>query len=407
VARQILHVDLDAFFVAVEQARDPSLRGKPVIVGGEPGGRGVVATASYEARVFGVHSAMPLKTAQRLAPHAVFLRGDFKEYGRVSQAFHAILADYTPLVESGGLDEAYLDLTGCEPVVGSAQQAAATIRARIREELGIAASVGIATSKLVAKVASDRAKPDGVCFVPENAEADFLAPLPLRALPMLGPKLEERLRKLGLSTLGHLAALSPKTLEGLFGRQGRAIWQRSRGIDLSVVAGEHTAKSISREGTFSADVADPEHLRALLRAFSESVGLQLRRQGRRARTVTLKLRYEDFTTISRSATLPRPLNSNEAIFEAASALLNGVRQAERRPVRLIGVGASNLVDDAVQLSLEPSREMKAESLSRVFDRVRGKFGTRSLQTGRTAFDKSTSRDEVFERNTGLSSQIED
>jgi DNA polymerase-4 len=407
VARQILHVDLDAFFVAVEQARDPTLRGKPVIVGGEPGGRGVVATASYEARAFGVHSAMPLKTAQRLAPHAVFLRGDFKEYGHVSQAFHAILAHYTPLVESGGLDEAYLDVTGCEPVVGSARQAAATIRARIQDELGIAASVGVATSKLVAKVASDRAKPDGVCFVPERTEADFLAPLPLRALPMLGPRLEERLRKLGLSTLGQLAALSPKTLEGLLGRQGRVIWQRSRGIDLSPVAGEHTAKSISREGTFSSDVADPEHLRALLRAFSESVGLQLRRQGRRARTVTLKLRYEDFTTISRSSTLPRPLNSNEAIFEAAGALLNGVRQAERRPVRLIGVGASNLVDDAVQLSLEPSREMKAESLSVVFDRVRGKFGTRSLQTGRTAFDKSTSRDEVFERNTGLSSHIED
>jgi DNA polymerase-4 len=406
VARQILHVDLDAFFVAVEQARDPALRDKAVVVGGDPNGRGVVATASYEARVFGVHSAMPLRTAKRLAPHAIFLRGDYKEYSRVSREFHAILAAYTPLVESGGLDEAYLDVTGCEPLVGSAGQAAATIRARVRAELGIAASVGIATSKLVAKVASDRAKPDGVCVVPEGTEAAFLAPLPLRALPMLGPRLEAKLAQMGLSTLGQLASLPLATAEGLLGRYGGLITQRARGIDPTPVGGEHGAKSISREGTFAADVADPEHLRSVLRAFSESVGSQLRAQGRRARTVTLKLRYEDFTTVSRSSTLPRPLSSNEAIFDAADALLGRLRQAERRPVRLIGVGASNLVDDAVQLSLEPSRETKDESLSAAFDRVRKKYGTRSLQTGRTAFDRATSRDEVFDRTTGLSSQID-
>lgn len=406
MARQILHVDLDAFFVAVEQARDPALRDKAVVVGGDPNGRGVVATASYEARVFGVHSAMPLRTAKRLAPHAIFLRGDYKEYSRVSREFHAILAAYTPLVESGGLDEAYLDVTGCEPLVGSAGQAAATIRARVRAELGIAASVGIATSKLVAKVASDRAKPDGVCVVPEGTEAAFLAPLPLRALPMLGPRLEAKLAQMGLSTLGQLASLPLATAEGLLGRYGGLITQRARGIDPTPVGGEHGAKSISREGTFAADVADPEHLRSVLRAFSESVGSQLRAQGRRARTVTLKLRYEDFTTVSRSSTLPRPLSSNEAIFDAADALLGRLRQAERRPVRLIGVGASNLVDDAVQLSLEPSRETKDESLSAAFDRVRKKYGTRSLQTGRTAFDRATSRDEVFDRTTGLSSQID-
>jgi DNA polymerase IV len=407
VAQQILHVDLDAFFVAVEQARDPSLRGKAVVVGGDPGGRGVVATASYEARAFGVHSAMALRTAQRLAPHAIFLRGDFKEYERVSRAFHAILGDYTPLVESGGLDEAYLDITGCEALVGSPEQAAATIRRRIREELGLAASVGIAPSKLVAKVASDRAKPDGVCLVQPGEEAAFLAPMPLRALPMLGPKLEARLLPMGISTLGQLAALPVASLEGLFGRQGALISQRSRGIDVTPVGGEHGAKSISREGTFAADIADPEHLRSILRAFSESVGSQLRRQGRRARTVSLKLRYEDFKTVSRSMTLPRPLNSNEAIFDSADALLARLRQAERRPVRLIGVGASNLVDDAVQLSLEPSKESKAELVSAAFDKVRQKYGTRSLQTGRTAFDSATGKDDgVFDRSTGLSAQID-
>ncbi len=405
--RQIFHVDLDAFFVAVEQARDPSLLGKPVIVGGDPSGRGVVATASYEARVFGVHSAMPLRTAKRLAPQAIFLRGTFKEYQRVSSAFHAILSQYSPLVESGGLDEAYIDITGCEPLVGTPDQAAATMRRRIQEELHIAASVGIATSRLVAKVASDAAKPDGVKRVPEGEEAAFLAPMPLSALPMLGPSMEKKLAQLGLSTLGQLASLPVSTLEGLFGRHGAVIWQRSHGIDASPVGGEPHSRSISREGTFGSDVSDPEHLRAVLRAFSESVGSQLRQQGKRARTVTLKLRYEDFTTLSRSKTMARPVSSNEAIFEAADALLARIRQTEKRPVRLIGVGASGLVEDVVQLSLEPSDETKSESLSEAFDRVRSKYGTRSLQTGRTAFDGATrSDDAVFDRSTGLSSQMD-
>ena len=409
MARHILHVDLDAFFVAVEQARDPALRGKPVIVGGDPNGRrGVVATASYQARAFGVHSAMPIATAKRLAPHAIYLRGNYKEYSRVSKLFHAILSDYTPLVESGGLDEAYMDVTGCEAIAGTPPEAAATIRRRIREELGIAASVGIASSRMVAKVASDAAKPDGVCLVPEGGEAAFLAPMPLRALPMLGPSTEKKLQSLGLTTLGQLAAVPEKTLEGLFGPHGPVLGLRARGIDPSAVGGDgHTAKSISREGTFSYDVSDPQHLRAVLRAFSESVGSQLRKQGRRARTISLKLRYEDFTTLSRSVTSPRPLNSDDAIFDAANGLLSKIRQAERRPVRLIGVGASNFVDDAVQLSLEPSKELKSEKLALTFDQVRKKYGTRSIQTGRTAFDKSTKdEDRLFDRHTGISSQID-
>ena len=407
MVRSILHVDLDAFFVAVEQARDPALRGKPVIVGGDPNGRGVVATASYEARVFGVHSGMALRTAKRLAPHALFLRGDFREYARVSRAFHAIVADYSPLVESGGLDEAYIDITGCEALVGSPAEAAASLRARVRAELGLAASVGIAASKLVAKVASDGAKPDGVLAVPAGMEDAFLAPLPLRALPMLGPSQEKRLAQLGVSTIGQLQALPVSAIEGLFGRHGAVLAQRARGIDPTPVGGEAEAKSISREGTFAADVVDVEHLRAVLRGFSESVGAQLRAQGRRARTVSLKLRYEDFTTIGRSLTLPQPAASDEAIFAAADGLLGKTRDVERRPVRLIGVGVSNLVADAVQLSLEPTRATKAESLSAAFDRVRRKYGVRSLQTGRTAFDPETrEKADVFEKSTGLSSQLE-
>jgi DNA polymerase-4 len=406
MARHILHVDLDAFFVAVEQARNPDLRGKAVVVGGDPSGRGVVATASYEARAFGVHSAMPLRTAKRLAPDAIFLRGNYAEYSRVSRAFHAILEQFSPLVESGGLDEAYVDVTGCVAIAGPPLQAAAAIRSRVREELEIAASVGIACNRLVAKVASDRAKPDGVLEVPEGGEAAFLAPMPLRALPMLGPSAERRLNQIGISTLGQLAALPDTGLISLFGKHGPSLGRRARGFDLTPVSGRGEAKSVSREGTFAADVADPEHLRAVLRAFSESVASTLRRDGRRARTVTLKLRFEDFSTVSRSVTLAHPANSDEAIYEAAAALLTKIGAADRRPVRLIGVGASNLVAGAVQLSLEPTTASKQESLSATFDKVRSKYGRRSLQTGRTAFGASTrDRDEAFEKSTGLSSQI--
>lgn len=404
-ARQIIHVDLDAFFVAVEQARDPALRGKAVIVGGDPDGRGVVSTASYEARQFGVHSAMPLRTAKRLAPHAIFLRGDYAEYQRVSRLFHAILAEYTPLVESGGLDEAYLDVTGCEGLIGPPRTAAEGLRACIRAELGLAASTGIASNKLVAKVATEQAKPDGLFEVPAGTEAAFLAPMPLRALPMLGPNTERRLASLGFKNLGQLANAPVAILEGLLGRHGAVIAQRAAGIDHSPVAGEHHAKSISREGTFATDVVDLGHLRSVLRTFAESVGAQVRRQSRRARTVTLKLRYNDFSTVSRSVTVPRPVNNDEALYSATDGMLTRLLQADRRPVRLIGVGLSNLVDDAVQLSLEPTADSKADSLSTTFDALRRKYGTRSLQTGRTAFSGTAGSHDLFEPSTGLSSQI--
>ncbi len=407
MARRILHVDLDAFFVAVEQARDPALRGRAVIVGGDPDGRGVVATASYEARVFGVYSGMALRTAKRLAPAAIFLRGNFGEYQRVSRLFHAILADFTPLVEAGGLDEAYLDITGCEAICGEPQAAAASIRGRVRAELGLAVSVGIAGGRTVAKIASDRAKPDGVCEVAAGEEAAFLAPLPLRALPMLGESTERRLSEIGLSTLGQVAALPLEALEGLFGRGGRALGERCRGLDETPVSGRGEAKSISREGTFATDVAESAHLRAVLRGFSESVGAQLRAQGRRARTVTLKLRLGDFTTLSRSLTLKRPLAGDDAIFAAADRLLTLLRAQKPAAVRLIGVGVSNFATDAVQLALEPAPVEREEQISAALDSVRRKYGRPSLQTGRTAFDPLTGGDEWHhERNLGLFSQMD-
>ncbi len=404
--RSILHVDLDAFFVSVEQARRPELAGKAVVVGGDPDGRGVVSTASYEARRFGVRSAMSLRTAKKLAPHAIFLPGDFKEYERVSKLFHRILRDCSPAVESGGLDEAWVDVTGCEPIVGTPREAAETIRRRVQAELSIAASVGIASNKLVAKVASDYAKPDGVFEVPHGGEAAFLAPLSLRTLPMLGPALERKLVRLGVSTLGQVAAMQGSTLRAVLGPHGEELAARCRGVDESSIAGRGAPKSISREGTFTHDVAEPARLRAVVRGFSESVGSQLREQRYRARTIGVKVRFGDFRTVSRSVTVERAVNSDDAIFEAAMALLDQAREHEKLAIRLLGVGASNLMTEAFQLPLEADGESRREALSAAIDRVRRKYGRRSLQSGATAFDHVTGGDEWrHEKSIGLSAQL--
>jgi DNA polymerase-4 len=415
--RVIMHVDLDAFFVAVEQARDPGLRGKPVIVGGDPNGRGVAATASYEARLFGVRSGMPLATARRLCPQAIFLRGDYKEYQRVSKRFHRILRDFSPLVESMGLDEAFLDLTGCAPIVEARARphspdelgrvAGEAIRGRVREELSITASVGIATVRCVAKVASDAAKPDGLLEVKAGEEAAFLAPRPLRDLPGLGAKAEAELTRLGVRTLGRLAAMPEARLRALFGKWGPLTGERARGIDPTPVALEHEpAKSVSREGTYARDIDDVAVLRASLRGYAESIGADLRRMGRRTRCVTLKLRYGDFTTISRSRTLKQPTHADDEIYGVGAELLDRALAQDGRSVRLIGLGGTNLVDDAVQLDLFDRREERSQALLEGIDRLREKYGYRSVQTGRTFFDPYVSSpDWEPDRRTGLSSQV--
>ena len=418
MARVIMHVDLDAFFVAVEQARHPELRGKPVIVGGDPNGRGVAATASYEARVYGIHSGMALATARRLCPQAIFVRGDFHEYERVSQRFHRILSDYSPLTQPMGLDEAFLDLTGCEPIIEArcpaepgrevnARLAGETIRGRVRDELALTASVGIASGKSLAKVASDAAKPDGLLEVPGGEEAAFLAPRPVRQLPGLGPQAEAELARLGIRTLGQLAALPASRLRALFGKWGPALGERARGIDPTPVTFERDpAKSVSREGTYARDIDDWSVLRASLRGYAESVGAELRRLGRRARCVTLKLRYGDFTTISRSRTLQRPTYSDEELYRTGAELLAQALARDGRAVRLIGLGASNLTDDAVQLGLFEERTLRREGLLASIDRLRAKYGYRCLQTGLTFFDPYVSSpDWEPYRHTGLSSQV--
>ena len=382
--RRIAHCDLDTFFVAAERLRDPALHGRPVLVGGR-GPRSVVASASYEARTFGCHSAQPMSQALRLCPHAVVVPPDFSRYRALSSAFHALLRDVAPIAEPAGLDEAYADLTGLGAPDGAAgaRAAAARLRQRVRDELGLAVSVGIAGSRTTAKVASDRAKPDGLLDVPVGGDAEFLALLPLRDLPLAGPRLVERLRALGVRTIGDAAALDRAWLEQRFGRTGAALSDRARGIDDAPVRGDGRAPvSVSREVTFEADITDIEMLRRTLRRHAERVGADLRRGKRRARTVTLKLRWGDFTTVTRSRTLPRAVHGTEALAGAAYELLDGVLAGARvRGVRLIGLGASNFAEDAVQLGFDDGAARREEQLDRALDAIRQRFGDRAVSRG--------------------------
>ena len=392
--RRVAHFDLDTFFVAVERVRDPELVGKPVLVGGR-GRRAVVAAASYESRRFGCHSAQPMTQALRLCPQAIVLPPDRGEYSRVSRLFHELLRDLSPVVESVGIDEAYVDLTGIgDPVTGAAAAAEAT-RTRVRSELGIAVSVCIAGSRTTAKVGSDRAKPDGLIEVPPGADAAFLAPRPVRDLPLVGPRLAEALAAAGVHSIGDIAALDARWLEQRFGRMGLAVYERARGEDPTPVrAGARPNRSVSREVTFDEDVTDRSLLHRVLARHAERVGADLRRDGRRARTVTLKLRWNDFTTLTRSRTLARPAQSTVALAEPADALLEELVGSEgMRPVRLIGLGASNLVEDVLQLefgdllgaeagaAVETGGPLRDERLDRALDEIRERFGDAAVSRG--------------------------
>ncbi|MEK7353804.1 MAG: DNA polymerase IV [Chloroflexota bacterium] len=403
--RTIMHVDLDAFFVSVEQALNPELRGKPVVVGGRPGGRGVVAAASYEARAFGLHSAMPLKTAVRLCPQAIFLDGNFHRYSDASRKFMAILADFTPFLEPMGLDEAYLDVTGFESLHGSIHQMAVAIRQRVKDELGLCVSVGIASSKVVAKVASEQSKPDGLIEVPRGGERAFLAPLPVGKLPGVGKKAEAQLTRLGIKTIGRLAVTPIAVLKSHFGVSGEALRRHANGIGSSQVEPPGEAKSISRETTFGKDSRNREFLKATLRYLAEKVAADLRRQGKQAKCITLKLRYADFTTITRSHTLPQATDSDEPVFATGLKLMERALALEKQPVRLIGIGVSNLVEPGGQLALMDSSVQRLAQLNKTIDRIRDKYGFTAIRTGQTLLLKdvySESRNDYHLHTPSLS-----
>jgi DNA polymerase IV len=373
----IIHVDLDAFFAAVEQRDRPELRGKPVIVGGDPRSRGVVSTCSYEARKFGVHSAMPLRTALALCPQGIFLPVDGAKYQRVSREVMTVLRRYTPVVEQVSIDEAFLDVAGTEGLFGPAPEVARRIKADVVATTGLTVSVGVASNKLVAKVGSDLRKPDGLVVVEPGAEAAFLAPLEIRRLWGIGPKTAERLHLLGVRTIGELAALPVGTLSRALGDHGAAtLHDRALGIDADpVTGGGEAAKSVSHETTFAVDVTDIAEIERTLLALTEGVSARLRSGGLRAATVAVKIRDSQFRTITRQKHLPEPSDLTDPIWRAALELARP--EVRGKKIRLLGVSATQF-GQPEQTSMFEIVDEKQRRVVNATDAVRRRFGPRAM-----------------------------
>jgi nucleotidyltransferase/DNA polymerase involved in DNA repair len=405
--RVILHVDLDAFFAAVEQRDRPELRGRPVVVGGGgPTDRGVVSTASYEARVFGIRSAMPLRMAAALCPDAVFVPVDGAKYQSVSRQVMSILRRFTPLVEPVSIDEAFLDVTASRALFGDGATIARRIKDAIHAETELTASVGVATNKLVAKVASDLRKPDGLVVVPPGDEAGFLAPLAISRLWGVGPKTGDRLREQGVRTIGDLARLPVDVLERELGHHGGTLHERALGIDGDPVGGGEAAKSIGHEHTFDVDTDERETIERTLLAMAEGVAARLRATGMTAGTVSVKIRDSHFRTITRQRPLDPPTDMTDPIWRAALDLarpeIRGIR------VRLIGVTASNL-GAPEQLGLFEAEDARMRRAVEAADDLRRRFGERAVTRGRlvgTSLPAPFERDPMTapERRTGLAGE---
>ena len=392
--RTILHADLDAFYASVEVLDDPSLRGKPVIVGGDPNARGVVSAASYEARAFGVHSAMPLRTAHRLCPNGVFLPGRFDRYRELSRQVMRIFASYTPLVEPISLDEAFMDVTASRAVFGDGETIARSLKDRVLDESGLVVSVGVATNKLCAKVASDLRKPDALVVVPPGGEAAFLAPLPVTRLWGVGPQTRQTLADYGVATIGQLAAMPEGTLRRRFGIHGAELRLRALGVDPSKVSSGQAPKSIGHELTFNHDVTDPARLEATLLDLAESVATRLRNHHMAAGAVQLKLRYEGFDTITRQAPLGHQVRDSEPLYQLAVSLLHKALSPERA-VRLIGLTAINL-SEVQQLTLFDAPD-RTDRIAQSIDAVRERFGEKAITRARLIGHRDHRRPDFGER----------
>ena len=382
--RRILHIDMDAFFASVEQVKDPALLGKPLIIGGaKEDRRGVVSTASYEARVFGVHSAMPLVEAKRLCPHGIYMRGSFVDYKAASEKVRGVLDRVSPLVQMASIDEAYIDVSGSQRLFGGDDAIAAFIKSEIRRETQLPCTVAITPNKLISKVASDEGKPDGYVRVGAGEEATFLAPLPIGKIPGIGPKTRGSLEALGVLTVGQLAALPLETLLGAFGQMGYALRRTARGVSTSQVETEHTPKSISRETTFAEDILDWARLERVLHYLTERVMYSLREEGMESRRVTLKVRYSDFSTKTFAKTLEESTCLDRDILEALRELVPKGKERRAR-VRLIGVGLSQLTHNQHQLRLfGRERNEKWERVFEGVDKVRGRHGFEYLRSGKS------------------------
>jgi DNA polymerase-4 len=402
--RTIFHVDMDAFFVSVEELFDPSLKGKPVVVGGQRDERGVVSAASYAARKFGVHSAMPLRTAAKLCPQAIFVNGHPERYRECSEQVYGVLGAFSPKIEMASIDEAYLDMTGTERLHGPPLKVAHALHARMKADTRLNCSVGIGSSRLIAKVSSAQAKPNGVLWIVPGEEAKFLARLDVREIPGVGKVMESHLHKLGIKKVGDLARLEDSELEDRFGKWGLALAGKSRGEDAggwfdNEVGADLDAKSISHEHTYNEDTGDATQLEATLTRLSEMVGRRLRQAGFYAGTVQLKLRYKDFTTITRAHTLPSPTQLDTEIFEQIRALFRknwkkGVQ------VRLLGVHTSSFISQPDQINLlDGARQQRWKDALAAADRLRDKFGASSVKLA--AGMKGNFRERTHENPAGL------
>jgi DNA polymerase-4 len=395
---------MDAFFVSVEELFDPALKGKAVVVGGQRDERGVVSAASYEARKFGVHSAMPLRTAAKQCPHAIFVNGHPERYRECSEKVYKVLGGFSPQVEMASIDEAYLDMTGTDRLHGPPLKAAHTLHLRMKAETGLNCSVGIGTSRLIAKVSSAQAKPNGVLLIIPGEEAKFLAPLDVREIPGVGKVMETHLHALGIKKVGDLARLEESELSERFGKWGLALAGKARGEDAggwfdTEVGADVGAKSISHEHTHNEDTADISQLEATLMRLSEMVGRRLRESSFYARTVQLKLRYKDFTTLTRAHTLAAPTQLDTEIFEQVRALFRK-NWKKGVPVRLLGVHASSFTSQPDQINLlEGNRQERWKDAMAAADRMRDKFGESSV--GLAAGLRGTFRERIHENPASM------
>jgi DNA polymerase-4 len=389
----ILHVDMDAFYASVEELDNPALAGRPVVVGGTPDGRGVVAAANYTARRYGIHSAMPAARAKRLCPHAVFIRSRMDRYAQLSREIRGIFARYTPLVEPLSLDEAFLDVTSSLRLFGDAQTIARRIKREIRDELGLVASVGVAPNKFLAKLASDLNKPDGLVVVPAHAIEAFLAPLPVSRLWGVGKVSNRDLAELGVKTIGDLHNVPEELLERRLGRSAAHLRRLARGIDDRPVVPDRDAKSISHETTFAIDIDDAGILRSWLLELGEQVATRLRRNSLRGKTVFIKVRYSDFRTVTRSESLDAPTSVTRLLYLTAVRLLLAELGSRPQPIRLLGMGVSGVTTETLEqgeLFGETNREQQRR-IDTIVDEIKTRFGHRALRRGGGARHKDDRR----------------
>ena len=378
--RAILHIDMDAFYASIEERDQPALAGKPVIVGGTPEGRGVVAAANYAARKYGIHSAMPAARARGLCPHAVFLPARHAYYAEVAHQIRAIFRRYTPLVEPLSLDEAFLDVSDSRKLFGQPPAIGRTVKREIAHELRLTASVGVAPNKFLAKVASDFGKPDGFVVVDAEHVSEFLDPLPVTRLWGAGKVATRRLGEHGVTRIGELRAKSQAWLEQLFGKQGEHLWRLAHGIDERPVISDNETKSISHETTFERDITERDTLRAWLSELTEQVGVRLRRYGLYGRTVHVKIRFADFKTITRAHTMTAPSNITHELWQVAARLLEDNLPTRNPGVRLLGVGVNGFEHEPVQgllfAQVARDRQLRLDAIS---DDVKRRFGATALR----------------------------